>query len=474
LAVLKREFQKRSKHLPIRQLIARAGNAVQAVKPVFMMSPLSIATYIPPGSLKFDLVVFDEASQVRLVDAFGAILRARQAVVVGDSQQLPPTSFFDTMAQDNEEDEENNTSDIESVLGLFAAQSAPDRMLRWHYRSRHESLIAVSNQEFYKNSLVVFPSPDAERRDSGLKSHLLPDTAYDRGGSRTNQLEAEAVATSVMEHASKHPNLTLGVTAFSVAQMRAIQDAVEKRRRIDPSMERFFAAHPDEPFFVKNLETVQGDERDVIFISIGYGKDTEGHVAMNFGPLNWDGGERRLNVLITRARRRCEVFTNLSAEDIDVSRTSTPGVHTLKTFLAYAAAADASEFADTNNEPGSSLEQSVAHSLTEAGYQLRPQVGATGHCIDLAVVDPDRPGRYLMGIETDGETYHNSRSSRDRDRLREQVLNGLGWQIHHIWSADWFNHPDRELKRASEAIESAKNKGWVRMEITADTSPVQM
>ena len=473
LAVLKREFQKRSRHLPIRQLIARAGNAVQAIKPVFMMSPLSIATYIPPGSLKFDLVVFDEASQVRPVDAFGAILRAGQSVVVGDSQQLPPTNFFDTMTQGNEDDEENNTSNIESVLGLFAAQSAPDRMLRWHYRSRHESLIAVSNQEFYKNSLVVFPSPDAERKDSGLKSHLLPDTAYDRGGSRTNQLEAEAVATSVMEHASKHPSLTLGVAAFSVAQMRAIQDAVEKRRRSDPSMERFFAAHPDEPFFVKNLETVQGDERDVIFISIGYGKDTEGHVAMNFGPLNWDGGERRLNVLITRARQRCEVFTNLSPEDIDVSRTSAPGVHALKTFLAFAAAADTSGVADISNEPGSSLEQAVARSLTEAGYQLRPQVGAAGHWVDLAVVDPEQSGRYLMGIETDGETYHNSRSSRDRDRLREQVLNGLGWQIHHIWSTDWFNHPDRELKRVAEAIEAAKNEGSVHREITADSSPIQ-
>ena len=473
VAVLRREFQKRSRHLPIRQLIARAGNAVQAIKPVFMMSPLSIATYIPPGSLNFDLVIFDEASQVRPVDAFGAILRARQSVVVGDSQQLPPTSFFDTMTQGNEENEENNTANIESVLGLFAAQGAPDRMLRWHYRSRHESLIAVSNQEFYKNSLVVFPSPDAERREGGLKSHYLPDTAYDRGGTRTNPLEADAVATAVMEHASSHPHLTLGVAAFSVAQMRAIQDAVEIRRRSDPSQEGFFSDHPDEPFFVKNLETVQGDERDVIFISIGYGKDADGNVAMNFGPLNWDGGERRLNVLITRARRRCEVFTNLSAEDIDVSRTSAPGVLALKTFLAYAGTEDTNGAAVGTEVPGSSLEQAVALSLAESGYQLRPQIGAAGHYVDLAVVDPEQPGRYLMGIETDGETYHNSRSSRDRDRLREQVLNGLGWQIHHIWSTNWFNHPDRELRRATEAIESAKNSKATSRERVAERSEVQ-
>ncbi len=476
LGVLKREFQKRARHLPIRQLIARAGNAVQAIKPVFMMSPLSIATYIPPGSLNFDLVIFDEASQVRPVDAFGAILRAGQSVVVGDSQQLPPTSFFDTMTQGSEDDEESNTANIESILGLFAAQNAPDRMLRWHYRSRHESLIAVSNREFYKNSLVVFPSPDAERRDVGLKSRLLPDTAYDRGGSRTNPLEAEAVAAAVMEHAASYPLLTLGVAAFSVAQMRAIQDAVENRRRSDPSRESFFTAHPDEPFFVKNLETIQGDERDVIFISIGYGRDADGNVAMNFGPLNWVGGERRLNVLITRARRRCEVFTNISAEDIDVSRTSAPGAHALKTFLAYAAYAGAENTdgaAEASDDLGSSLEQAVAQSLAESGYQLRPQVGAIGHSVDLAVVDPAQPGRYLMGIETDGETYHNSRSARDRDRLREQVLNGLGWQIHHIWSTDWFNNPERELQRTVEAIESAKNHEPTSQEYAADTSPVQ-
>ena len=210
----------------------------------------------------------------------------------------------------------------------------------------------------------------------------------------------------------------------------------------------------------------------MIFISIGYGKDAEGNVSMNFGPLNWDGGERRLNVLITRARRRCEVFTNLSAEDIDVSRTSAPGIHALKAFLAYAAAGDTGGVKEYGDDPGSSLEQAVAHSLAESGYDLRPKVGATGHWVDLAVVDPNQRGRYLMGIETDGETYRNSRSTRDRDRLREQVLNGLGWQIHRIWSSDWFNNPDRELQRAVQAIESARNSESTSQDNAVHTTPI--
>ncbi|CAN5386367.1 hypothetical protein BH23CHL1_BH23CHL1_08030 [soil metagenome] len=321
LAVLRREFEKKSRHLPVRQLVERAGNAIQAIKPVFMMSPLSIATYIPPGTLTFDLVIFDEASQVKPVDAFGALLRGDQAVVVGDSKQLPPTSFFDSLIHTDEDEEENATSDIESILGLFAASNAPQRMLRWHYRSRHESLITVSNHEFYENRLVLFPSPDASRAESGLHYHHLQDTSYDRGKTRTNPGEAAAVAAAVMAHARQSPELTLGVAAFSVAQTQAVIDQVELLRRQDPSCETFFAAHPNEPFFVKNLENVQGDERDVIFISVGYGRTAEGYLAMSFGPLNNDGGERRLNVLITRARRRCEVFTNLTSDDIDLNRT---------------------------------------------------------------------------------------------------------------------------------------------------------
>ncbi len=456
LGVLRRQFELRRRHLPIRRLMERAGNAVQAIKPVFMMSPLSIATYIAPGSLNFDVVIFDEASQVKPVDAFGAILRADQAVVVGDSKQLPPTNFFDSMAQGGGDDDDSTTADIESVLGLFAAQGAPDRMLRWHYRSRHESLIAVSNQEFYDNSLVVFPSPDAARRDLGLRYHHLPDTVYDRGRSRANRKEAEEVARAVMEHARNRPDLTLGVAAFSSAQMHAVQDQLELLRRQDPSCEGFFTAHPAEPFFVKNLETVQGDERDVIFISIGYGRDADGKADMNFGPLNRDGGERRLNVLITRAKQRCEVFTNLTSDDIDLGRTRARGVRVLKTYLSYARDGVLDVPAESNGESQSPFEEAVALALTRLGHDVRHQIGSAGYWLDLAVVDPDQPGRYLLGIECDGATYHSARSARDRDRLREQVLINKGWRMHRIWSTDWFKHPDRQLKRVEEAIAKAK------------------
>ena len=247
LAVLKREFEKKARHLPIRQLMLKAGNPIQAIKPVFMMSPLSIANYLPPGSLKFDLVVFDEASQVKPVDAFGALLRGRQAVVVGDSRQLPPTSFFDALTKGEEIEEDDTTADIESILGLFSAQLAPERMLRWHYRSHHESLIAVSNHAFYNDRLVVFPSPDAGRQEVGLMYHHLPNASYDRGRTRTNQFEAETVALAVMEHARTQPDLSLGVAAFSVAQMQAIQDQLELLRRQNPECEGFFTTvHPHE------------------------------------------------------------------------------------------------------------------------------------------------------------------------------------------------------------------------------------
>jgi len=459
LGVLRREFEKKSRHLPVRQLIARAGNAVQAIKPVFMMSPLSIATYIPPGTLTFDLVVFDEASQVKPVDAFGALARGKQAVVVGDSRQLPPTSFFDALTQGEEPDAEDTTADIESILGLFSAQSAPQRMLRWHYRSRHESLIAVSNHEFYENRLVVFPSPDHARSEAGLIFRHLPDTAYDRGGSRTNRDEARVVAEAVMRHARDYPHLTLGVAAFSNPQAEAILAEVERLRRDDPTCEEFFSSHPHEPFFVKNLENVQGDERDVIFISVGYGRTAEGYVAMNFGPLNADGGERRLNVLITRSRLRCEVFTNLTSDDIDLNRSQARGVAAFKRFLKFAETGIMDVPQASDREADSPFETAVAEALRQAGYVVESQVGSAGFFIDLAVVDPQKPGRYLLGIECDGASYHSARSARDRDRLRQQVLEGLGWTIYRIWSTDWFRNADRELRRVINAIEAAAARG---------------
>jgi len=455
--VLGREFNKKARHMPIRKLMVEAGLAIQAIKPVFMMSPLSIANFLGPGVLEFDLVIFDEASQVKPVDALGAILRGRQVVVVGDTKQLPPTSFFDSLIKDSvDEDEENVTADLPSILGMCDAQGAPQRMLRWHYRSRHESLITVSNHEFYEDKLVIFPSPGSKTR-MGLVYHELKNTAYDRGKTRTNPKEAEAVADAVIGHAQKYPKLSLGVVAFSSTQRQAIQDALELKRRKNPDVEVFFKTHPHEPFFVKNLENVQGDERDVIFISIGYGRTEEGYLSMSFGPLNNEGGERRLNVLITRAKLRCEIFTNLTSDDIDLSKTQKFGIRALKTFLYFAQHGKlhiAEE--DTGLPVGSPFEENVVGHLTKLGYIVRTQVGSQGFYIDLAIVDPENPGRYLLGIECDGAPYYAAQSARDRDRLRQEILENIGWKLHRIWSTDWFRNPERELKRVVEAIEKAK------------------
>ena len=457
LRVLQREIEKKSRHKPVRRLLTEAGGVIQELKPVFMMSPLSIANYLAQDSVAFDLVVFDEASQVRPVDALGSLLRGEKAVVVGDSKQLPPTSFFDSVVQssDDAEDEEDSvTADMESVLGLFASQGAPSRILRWHYRSRHESLIAVSNREFYDNNLVVFSSPDAGRTGVGLQYHHLPDAVYDRGRSRTNPVEAETVARAVMEHAARNPELSLGVAAFSQTQAQAIEDRVETLRRQDDACEEFFGSHPEEPFFVKNLENVQGDERDVIFISIGYGRDERGQVNQNFGPLNKEGGERRLNVLITRAKQQCHVFTNLRHEDIS---SQTIGMRALRTFLAYAESGQMPDNPYVSSfEVDSPFQRAVAARLSERGYEVHQEVASGGRFVDIGIVDPQRPGRYIIGIECDGASYHSSRSARDRDRLREQVLRGLGWELHRIWSTDWFRNPERELERAIKAIEQAK------------------
>jgi very-short-patch-repair endonuclease len=462
LGILRREMEKKSRHLPIRQLMKQAGNAVQALKPVFMMSPLSIANYLPPNTINFDLVIFDEASQVKPVDALGAILRGKQLVVVGDSKQMPPTNFFDSMLQDEDAAEESTTQDMESILGFCVAQGMTQQLLRWHYRSRHESLIAVSNYEFYDNRLVVFPSPDHQRSEVGLVFRHLPHAHYQRGRGQINPEEAAAIAQAVMGFAQQQINLppeqkqTLLVAAFSMAQKRAIEDRLEILRRQSPELEPFFSTASHEPFDVKNLETVQGDERDVVFISIGYGRDENGHLTLNFGPLNRDGGERRLNVLISRARRRCEVFTNLTDEDIDLTRTDSRGVKALKSFLAYARTGKLDIPVATGRATDSPFEDQVKAAMEAQGYEVHTQVGSSGFFIDLAIVDPRKRGRYLLGIECDGATYHSSRSARDRDRLRQQVLENLGWRIHRIWSTDWFRHPEREVKRLIAAIETAK------------------
>ncbi len=454
MSVLRTEFNRKARHLPIRRLMQEAGLAIQAIKPVFMMSPMSIASFLPPGEIEFDLIIFDEASQVRPVEALGAILRGKQLVVVGDTKQLPPTSFFDKLNTETE-DEDNVTADMQSILGMTDSQGAPQRMLRWHYRSRHESLISLSNHEFYENKLVVFPSPGSKHK-MGLTFHHLPDAVYDRGKTRSNPKEAETVAEAVIQHALLNPKQSLGVIAFSTSQMQAIQTALELKRRKNLEVENFFRSHSDEPFFVKNLENVQGDERDVIFISIGYGRIDDGKVPMSFGPLNNEGGERRLNVLITRAKYRCEVFANINADDITTTATTKFGIRALKSFLYFAQHGKFDVDQEVPVLTERPFEQTVADRLTEAGYTIRNKVGSEGFYIDLAVVDPDHPGRYLIGIDCDGDSYGKSKSARDRDRLRKQVLQGIGWKMFHLWSTEWYRNPEREFQRLIGFITAVK------------------
>jgi very-short-patch-repair endonuclease len=461
LGIVQREMQKKRGHLPIRKLIEKAGAAIQSIKPVFMMSPLSVAQFLPPGSVQFDLVVIDEASQVEPVDALGAIARGGQVVVVGDDRQLPPSRFFtrvrDEDTADEDADEDFQASDVESVLGLCLAQGMRQTMLRWHYRSRHHSLIKVSNEQFYENKLLIVPSAFAESSAAGVKFRFIPDGVFDRGASRTNVVEARSVARAVIDHARQSPQLTLGVGAFSLSQRETILAELEVLRRSEASdAEGFFNAHPHEPFFVKNLENIQGDERDVIFISVGYGRDQSGYMAMSFGPLSADGGERRLNVLITRARIRCEVFSSITSDDIDLERGRSKGVAAFKSYLHFAQTGNVPLGTSNVREFDSPFEEEVYRSLTQLGYDVVGQVGIAGFFVDLAIRDPVKPGRFIIGIECDGLAYHSCRSARDRDRLRQQVLEDQGWFIHRIWSSDWLRSPEESLRRTRVAIEQAR------------------
>ncbi|XGI84692.1 DUF3320 domain-containing protein (plasmid) [Halorutilales archaeon Cl-col2-1] len=460
VGTLLHEFGKERLHKPIRVLLQEAGDLIQDLKPCFMMSPLSVAKYFDPGTIDFDVVIFDEASQVRPEDAIGTILRGDQLVLFGDTKQLPPTSFFDnvTEPQDSDEKWEFKMKNVESILDLCRS-SLPSRRLKWHYRSRHESLIAVSNEEFYDNELVVYPSPIQDSEDLGLEFRHLPDTTYDRGGSSTNREEARKVAEAAIQHYQDNPSKSLGIGTFSQKQQNAVLEEVERLRKENPEMDKYFSHDQEENFFVKNLERIQGDERDVIFISVGYGRDSDGKLHNNFGPLNQDGGWRRLNVLITRARERCVVFSNFTADELDVKSSSSRGVKSFKTFLDYAENGNLRSITEAGKDPESPFERSVIKFLQEEGYEVHPQVGSAGFRIDLAIADPENPGRYVLGIECDGASYHSSPVARERDRQRQEILEDRGWDIYRIWSTDWYRNRDRAKESLVEEVEKALNRG---------------
>ena len=454
--ILAGEFTRKSGHMPVRKLLEKAGGMIKQIKPCFMMSPLSIAQYLDPTNeeLQFDVVIFDEASQVKPEDALGAFMRGKTAVVMGDTQQLPPTSFFDQMSDADSDEEEATSLDMESILHLCKL-SFPVKMLKWHYRSRHESLISVSNREFYDDDLLVYPSPSHSDPELGLKFHYNPNTAYDRGSSSANPLEAKDVVEEIFNHFEKYGDTkSLGVGTFSVAQKNAILEELEVRRKERPEFEALFSDNKDEHFFVKNLETIQGDERDVILISVGYGYDNDRKMSLNFGPLNQDGGERRLNVLITRAREKCVVFSNFKAYDMKLTANPPYGVKSLKEFLEYAENLTLGTHGPEmhTKEP---FEDAIANYLEENGYIVDRQIGCAGFRVDLAIVDDENPGKYILGITTDGKMYSSSKVARDRDRLREQVLTGLGWKLYHLWSTDWYRNRDLGRKKLLDFVEKS-------------------
>lgn len=458
LALVLRELAKQRAHLPVRRLVQGIPTLLPKLKPCLLMSPLSVAQYLDAAHSSFDLVVFDEASQIPVWDAVGAIARGKRLVVVGDPKQLPPTNFFNRADDEDEAgpeaSEDMPVQDLESILDECLGAGLPTLRLEWHYRSRHESLITFSNRRYYDSRLVTFPSPVT--KDSAVKLILVPGV-YDRGASRTNRAEADAIVKEIVAHFSEESKrkLTVGVVTFNQTQQRLIETLLDEELGKSPELEQRIAEHGPERLFIKNLENVQGDERDLILFSITYGKDAAGRMAMNFGPLNQEGGQRRLNVAITRARHGVTIFSSIRPEEIDLSRTRSAGVTDLKNYLEFAAKgprAIVEQAVPTGLEPESPLEIEIIGALRDKGWSVHPQVGCSGYRIDLAVVHPQEPGRYLLGIECDGATYHSMPTARDRDRLRQIVLEGLGWTLHRIWSTDWWTDPEREMQKLEAVI----------------------
>lgn len=458
--IIQREAERKTKHMPVRQLIDRTRSVTQAIKPCFMMSPLSVSQFLPPD-ISFDVVIFDEASQVSPADAINCIYRGKALITAGDKQQLPPTSFFagsgdDEDRPDEGEDDAPDLGGYESILDLTKSAGAFRSLtLRWHYRSRHEDLISFSNASFYRNRLITFPGAHESGADIGVELFAI-DGVYRRSGPRDNPAEAEFVAKRVMHHYETRPDMSLGVVAFSETQAACIENAVEAARAANPQVDRFFTEDRLDGFFVKNLESVQGDERDVMIFSIGYGPDETGKLTMNFGPLNRNGGQRRLNVAVTRARYRNEIVSSITASDI-TSSSNSESIRHFRRYLDFAARGPQALALDVSHggDAESPFEESVIEVVRSWGYGVQPQVGVAGYRIDMAVRHPDHHEVFVIGIECDGFQYHSSKVARDRDRLRESVLNGLGWNLHRIWSTAWNRNRAEEEARLRTAIETA-------------------
>ena len=454
--VLRHELQKKRLHKPLRQLIQEIPDVLTTLAPCLMMSPLSVAQYLQADQSLFDVVIFDEASQITVWDAVGSLARGRQAIVAGDPKQMPPTNFF-TRTEDDPNGELEVEGDLESILDEMLGASIPQRTLNLHYRSRRESLIAFSNSRYYGNELITFPAPI--HPDNGVRL-IRPDGFYARGKARHNQGEARAIVSEILRRLTHRDaavrDQSIGVVTFNSEQQSLIENLLDEARSKNPQIEPAFSTETMiEPVFVKNLETVQGDERDVILFSITYGPDQSGNVSMNFGPLNRVGGERRLNVAMTRARSEMLVFSTLSPDRIDLSRTQAQAVTDLKHFLEYAERGPSALGAAVYGSVGdfeSPFESAIARALRDKGWNVHPQVGVSAYRIDLGIAHPDEPGIYLAGIECDGAMYHSSAFARERDKIRQSVLEGLGWTLYRVWSTDWWTNRAKALDDLNEAL----------------------
>ncbi|MCH4120529.1 MAG: DUF3320 domain-containing protein, partial [Atopobiaceae bacterium] len=450
---LQRALRSRGRNVTIRSVFRECGDLVFSLCPCLLMSPLSVAQYLEPGKRQFDLVVFDEASQLQTCKAVGALSRAREAVVVGDPKQMPPTSFFQGTSSDEDFEE---VADLESLLEDCLALNMPQAYLRWHYRSRHESLIAFSNRRFYEGRMLTFPS--ADDRTSHVTFRKVAGT-FDRGGTRTNRAEAEAVVAEVARRA-KDPALageSVGVVTFNIPQQSLIDDLFQRACAADPKLDSW-AHEGEEPVFIKNLENVQGDERDAILFSITYAPDEGGRMSMNFGPINREGGWRRLNVAVTRARRDMLVFSSIEPEDIDLNRTSSSGPASLRAFLEYARRGSFTSVSMGDlqaDEDGDTIAAELCEELGKLGYRTRQNVGRSAYRVDVGVVDPADDGRYLAGILLDGRTYRMSGTTRDREIAQPEILEGLGWKVMRVWAIDWWEGPEAVVDKVREFLEQA-------------------
>ncbi|MDE5721126.1 MAG: DUF4011 domain-containing protein [Clostridia bacterium] len=458
VSVLLREGEKKRRQKSIRTLLSETGELIQILKPCFLMSPLSVSTFLESSKIRFDTVIFDEASQIFPQDAAGAIYRGKQLIVVGDSRQMPPSNFFNAVA-DAPEDDDEGVTDFESILDLCST-ALPQKRLKWHYRSRYEQLISFSNKNFYDFELVTFPScrQDKNKDGIGVDFHYIGGGTFDRK-TKTNLKEAEYVVDLIYDNIKKYPERSLGVVAFSISQQSLIEKLLNRRRAATQNNEEFFKADAAEPFFIKNLETVQGDERDTIIFSVGYAKDEEGKLLHNFGPLNRVGGERRLNVAITRAKHNVQVVASMKYTAIDLKRTKSAGARLLRDYLDYAEnGSTALERADEAafEKPRLELQKEVCEFLKDSGFEADMQVGCSGMKIDVAVKDKNGAD-YVLAVECDGESYHSGRNARDRDRLRREVLERMGWRFYRVWSADWIRSNKAEKERLLYEAEAAVN-----------------